>query len=103
MTRATAAPFICKTFVWLGLALAGTATVLAEGCGGDAAPARGARPPSVPADYLETPAGYFHPDCVVTTGKGEMLDDTMIVSPSGQMRAVAPCTYPHFDSSGRPT
>lgn len=33
----------------------------------------GARPQSVPANYILTPNGYFHPDCIHELGKNQVL------------------------------
>jgi hypothetical protein len=48
------------------------------------APASAGRPASVPADYIVTPAGYFHPSCVQPLAAA----------------VVAPCGLPHYDRSG---
>ena len=60
-------------------------------------------PAGVPADYVITPNGFFHPSCVVTLARDERLDpDLVIRTLDGASRAfVAPCAYPRFDLHGR--
>jgi hypothetical protein len=60
-------------------------------------------PAGVPADYVITPNGFFHPSCVVTLARDERLDPDLVVRTlDGASRAfVAPCAYPRFDLRGR--
>jgi MYXO-CTERM domain-containing protein len=60
-------------------------------------------PPGVPASYVITPNGFFHPSCVVTVAPDERLDpDLVIRTLAGVPRAtVPPCAYPRFDFQGR--
>lgn len=65
-------------------------------------PAGPNRPVTVPADYVVTPFGYFHPSCVVHLGKGdvEREDESAIQHADGSYESVAPCAYPHYDAAG---
>ena len=58
-------------------------------------------PRNVPADYVVTPNGYFHPSCVGSLAAGESLDaDGNVLAANGQVRKLAPCAYPHFAPNG---
>ncbi len=59
-------------------------------------------PPSVPAGYLLTRGGFFHPSCVVTLHSDETLGaDRVIRGPDGQTHArLAPCAYARFSAAG---
>lgn len=48
------------------------------------------RPPGVPADYVLTHHGFFHPSCVVSVASGDTVGED------------APCAYPRFTASGQP-
>jgi len=59
------------------------------------------RPAAVPADYVITPFGYFHPSCVLQLNKGESLRDGGILRHAdGSTEQVAPCEHPHYKPSG---
>jgi len=62
------------------------------------------RPAGVPAGYVITPFGYFHPSCVERLAKGEkLLADGRVQHADGTVEAVAPvCTYPRYTPSGLP-
>ncbi len=67
-----------------------------------------ARPPvlpaGVPAGYVATPVGYFHPSCLVHVNGNETLGTNgTIVAQTGKARATSVCSYPHFDAAGKPT
>jgi hypothetical protein len=49
------------------------------------------KPAGVPADFVATPVGYFHPSCLVHVDTRAHLQ-----------RTAAPCAYPHYDVAGRP-
>lgn len=58
-------------------------------------------PSNVPADYVVTPNGYFHPSCVNTVGADESLDAYgNLVNANGTVRTMAPCAYPHYAPNG---
>jgi hypothetical protein len=60
------------------------------------------RPVEVPADFVATPHGYFHPSCVVELGDDERVaDDGAIVRSGGEQRALARCQHPRYDRHGR--
>ena len=62
------------------------------------------KPPGVPAEYVITPSGFFHPSCVVELASDEVLgSDLVIRGLDGSRRdSVAPCAYPRYDFRGRP-
>lgn len=63
----------------------------------------GERPAGVPADFVPTPNGYFHPSCMVTLRDDEVLGRDLILRglDGGVRRSVAPCAYPHYTRLGR--
>jgi hypothetical protein len=60
------------------------------------------RPTTVPADYVVTPFGYFHPSCVRAVADGEtVLADGRLQHTDGTVDATAPaCGYPHYTARG---
>src|SRR5262249_26842287 len=58
-------------------------------------------PPGVPADFVITPNGYFHPSCVLELADGDSLESDHIKGNDGSIRTFDKCTYPHFDHAGR--
>jgi hypothetical protein len=59
------------------------------------------RPSGVPADYVITPFGYFHPSCVMQLKKGESIQPGGVLRHAdGSTEQVAPCPYPHYKPSG---
>jgi hypothetical protein len=66
-------------------------------------PAGANRPSTVPADYIVTPFGYFHPSCVRGVANGEtVLPDGRLQQINGAVDAIAPvCSYPHYTSGGK--
>ena len=65
-------------------------------------PAGPNRPSVVPADFVVTPFGYFHPSCVRALASGEtVLADGRVLHANGAVDVVAPvCSYPHFTAGG---
>src|SRR5580700_2004751 len=65
-------------------------------------PAR--KPAGVPASYVLTHNGFFHPSCVVTVSSGDSLGGDMVVRgiDGAEHARLSPCAYPHFTASGRP-
>jgi hypothetical protein len=60
------------------------------------------RPPNVPADYVITPYGYFHPSCVHFVAEGNtLLPDGRIQHPDGAIDPASVCQYPHYTSKGQ--
>jgi hypothetical protein len=58
-------------------------------------------PHGVPADYVVTPNGFFHPSCVHRIDGDETLQaDGRIVRDDGSERRVAACAYPHYAADG---
>lgn len=62
------------------------------------------KPASVPADYVLTRNGFFHPSCVIVVQSDEVVGaDLSIRGPDGAVRdRLAPCPYPRYDFEGRP-
>jgi len=62
------------------------------------------RPPTVPADYVPTPNGWFHPSCVVEVRDGERVQpDGAVARADGSIsRAAAPCAHTAYDVNGAP-
>lgn len=63
------------------------------------------RPSNVPAEYITTPYGYFHPDCIQILDDNETLQAEGAVARIEQLdgtnsRDLSACVYPHFDSQG---
>jgi len=66
------------------------------------APAGPKRPAAVPADFVITPFGYFHPSCVNHLAKGDVLreDESVIQRANGTYENIQECAYPHFEADG---
>lgn len=62
------------------------------------------RPANVPANFVITPFGYFHPSCVFRIEEGEtLLGDGRVEHVNGAVDAQVPvCAYPHYTHSGSP-
>ena len=60
------------------------------------------RPLGVPAEYVITPFGYFHPSCVQHVAEGELLlADGRIQHADGSVDTIAPvCDYPRYSPQG---
>jgi hypothetical protein len=60
------------------------------------------RPANVPADFVITPYGYFHPSCVTHLAKGDEVrkDENAIRHADGSYDDIHVCSYPHFDGDG---
>ncbi len=60
------------------------------------------RPSAVPADYVVTPFGYFHPSCVRAVANGEtVLSDGRVQHANGDVDAIAPvCGHAHYTGAG---
>jgi hypothetical protein len=61
------------------------------------------KPSGVPAAYIFTRNGFFHPSCVIKLRPDESIDaDGVIRDLGGAVRErVEPCAYPSFDRAGR--
>lgn len=66
--------------------------------------ANATRPPEVPANYVVTPFGYFHPSCVRHIDAGEtVLADGRVQHLDGSVDALPPlCSFPSYSSAGGP-
>lgn len=60
------------------------------------------RPAAVPADYVITPFGYFHPSCVSHLAQGDELrpDEHLIRHADGTSDSMHVCAYPRFRADG---
>ena len=77
-------------------------TALLAGLAAAQVPTAGKRPASVPADFIVTPFGYYHPTCVNHLAKGDVLmqDEATIQHVNGTYENIQQCAYPHFDADG---
>jgi len=66
------------------------------------APAGPHRPAAVPADFVITPFGYFHPTCVVHLAQRDELrpDQGIIRHTNGAIASMPHCSYPHYRGDG---
>ena len=61
----------------------------------------GKRPAGVPAEFVITPFGYFHPSCVSQLAEGNtLLADGRVQHSNGTIDAAPHCNYPHYTSGG---
>jgi hypothetical protein len=106
-------PSCCHRFGWLGrfvihvllaIGIAQSLCVPVEASDLEAprAPSVAPHPPAgVPADFVVTPVGYFHPTCVRAIRQGEtVLADGRIEGPDGRIAPVRRCPYSHYASDG---
>jgi len=64
-------------------------------------PGIGKRPATVPAEFVITPFGYFHPSCVLQLAEGNiLLADGRVQHSNGTIEAAPRCQYPHYTSGG---
>ncbi len=64
-------------------------------------PGVGKRPAVVPAEFVTTPFGYFHPSCVFQLEEGNtLLADGRVKHASGMIEAARHCQYSHYTSDG---
>lgn len=65
-------------------------------------PAGSNRPATVPAEYVITPFGYFHPSCVMHLANGDEVrkDEHAIKHADGSLDDIHACAYPHFNARG---
>jgi hypothetical protein len=63
----------------------------------------GLTPPGLALEeYVATPAGLFHPSCVVEVAAGEKVGaGGVILQANGATRRMPPCPFPHYDRFGR--
>ena len=61
------------------------------------------RPAAVPANYVITPFGYFHPSCVDHLAKGDVLlhDEKAIQHADGMTEKIPVCEFPHYKADGQ--
>ncbi|ALM85510.1 hypothetical protein [Bordetella sp. N] len=91
---------ILRSIVMAGSLLA-TMTAMAAGPAGapsaTTSQSGAKRPASVPADYVRTSRGYFHPSCVQAVGVGErILGGGKIAKADGTTREYAACKFPRY-------
>ena len=61
------------------------------------------RPASIPAEYLATPFGWFHPSCVITVSEDDKIDANGNIvrrSDNALVRTPIHCQYPRYDREG---
>lgn len=77
-------------------------TLIVSGLAVAQAPAGRNRPAAVPADFVITPFGYFHPNCVNHLAKDDVLlqDESAIQRANGTYESIQECAYPHFEADG---
>lgn len=77
-------------------------TMLFAGLAAAQTPAGSKRPAAVPADFVITPFGYFHPSCVNLLAKGDVLlqGQSVIQLANGTYQNIQQCAYPHFEADG---
>ncbi|HEY9126461.1 MAG TPA: hypothetical protein VIM62_05000 [Acidobacteriaceae bacterium] len=65
-------------------------------------PAGSKRPAAVPAEFVITPYGYFHPSCVTRLDKGDEVrkDENVIRHANGAYDSIHVCGFPHFNNKG---
>lgn len=60
------------------------------------------RPSNIPEDYMATPRGYAHPDCIVTIEEGETVkSDGKIAKADGSERNIKDCDYTQYSKYGK--
>ncbi|MFC5863541.1 hypothetical protein ACFPT7_14640 [Acidicapsa dinghuensis] len=66
-------------------------------------PAGQMRPATVPAEYVITPYGYFHPSCVQHLNKGDEVrkNENAIRHADGTYSDIQSCSFAHFDAKGQ--
>lgn len=84
-----------------GVARAATVEPIVDGHGHHLT--SGSRPDGVPADFVRTHHGWFHPSCVVTVASDEVVGpDLVIRGKDGTVHTeLAPCTRERYDRRGR--
>jgi hypothetical protein len=60
------------------------------------------RPAAVPADYVVTPFGYFHPSCLMHLGNGDEVrqDEKSVRHSDGTYDHIPSCGYAHYEANG---
>lgn len=60
-------------------------------------------PAAVPAEFVLTPSGYFHPSCINQLAKGDVLrvDEQGIERSDGSFESIPTCEYPHYNANGQ--
>jgi hypothetical protein len=66
-------------------------------------PAGANRPAGVPAEFVVTPFGYYHPSCVNHFAEGDVLrhDLNAIQRANGTLENIEQCAYPHYRGDGQ--
>jgi hypothetical protein len=65
------------------------------------AAAQAHRPAAVPADYVLTPFGYFHPSCVNHLAEGDVVrEDLKVIERKNGATQPLVCSYPRFEADG---
>jgi hypothetical protein len=61
------------------------------------------KPAGIPADYVLTHNGFFHPSCVVTLQSDEVTGDDLVIRglDGSEHARFAPCAYPRYGRAGQ--
>ena len=92
---------------WAAMSIAGLVSSAGAAAAGEARhpePGTIPAPPGVPASYVLTHSGWFHPSCVVRVRSDEAVGADRIVrgrDDGAAHFAFGPCGYPRFDLRGR--
>jgi len=93
---------LCTVLVTLAV-MSLCVTFLASTMAHAQAPAGSNRPAGVPAGYVITPFGYFHPSCFRRLAEGEtvLADGHAIQHANGTLENIPVCSYPHYTARGQ--
>ena len=60
------------------------------------------RPANVPSDFIVTPSGYFHPSCILTLGRRDvLLANGRLQRASGAVEDPVNCAFAHYTRDGQ--
>ena len=94
--------FICKLISYTLISLTVAGTTLSYGKTISPSTKLDGRPSNVPEDYIATPRGYAHPECIVTIEDGETVkSDGKITRTDGSERSIKDCGYTQYTKYGR--
>lgn len=77
--------------------------LVVAGCAADGSESNSTAPAQQaenPADFVLTPSGYYHKDCVADVGDDATIDadGTTVTHADGTIEALPACTHPHYAS-----
>jgi hypothetical protein len=100
MTNPSIVPLKRSVVLLAAASLLGACSGVGTGDGARAT-AAGARPASVPLEFVRTADGFVHPSCAITLGADERYEPGAIVGSDGTRRDIAPCAYERYDLEGK--